>query len=147
MIIDTMLNNLPPLPIIILIVVFILVAVRKIGKYNIPIWLIMSLAAVIVVLTNNIGIFQAYLSIDFEVIFYLFGVFIIGQALESSNYLEYISLKIFNRATNLSFLLFMIIMIFGLASALLMNDTIAIIATPVILVLAKQHNFDPKPFY
>ena len=37
------------------------------------------------------------------------------------------------------------ILFFGLLAALLMNDTVAIIGTPILLSLAKRHQFEVKP--
>ncbi len=135
-----------PLPIILLILVFLAVAIRKIGPWRLPIWLIMLTAAVITLLTGHISVTQAYHALSFNVLFYLFGVFVIGQALESSHYLEHVSLRIFSGAKSLNGLLCLIILIFGLSSALLMNDTIAIIGVPVIILLSSEHDFDAKPF-
>ena len=134
------------LPIILLVAVFIAIAIRKVGQLHLPIWLIMLIAAIIVLISGDISIRKAYHAINFEVLFYLFGVFIIGQALESSHYLEHLSFKIFKHANNLFALLLLMIIVFAFSSALLMNDTIAIIGTPVILILARQHQFDSKPF-
>ena len=134
------------LPIVLLLLVFIAIAIRRIGQFRLPIWLIMVAAAIIVLLSGHITVKQAYHAISFDVVFYLLGVFVIGQALEASHYLEYISFKFFNRLRNLSMLLLAIIIVFALSSALLMNDTIAIIGTPVILLLARQHQFNAKPF-
>ncbi len=134
------------LPVVLLLIVFITIAIRKIGKFHLPIWLIMLIAAVIVLVNGDISFKQSYQAINFDVLFYLFGVFVIGQALESSHYLEHLSFKIFNRATNLNILLMLVILIFSFSSCLLMNDTIAIIGTPVILLLARQHQFPTKPF-
>ncbi len=135
-----------PLPIILLILVFLAVAIRKIGPWYLPIWLIMLIAATITLLTGQISIGQAYHAISFNVLFYLFGVFVIGQALESSHYLEHLSLRVFSGAKSLRGLLGLVIIIFGLSSALLMNDTIAIIGVPVIILLSTEHDFDAKPF-
>ena len=71
------LSNLS-LPIILLMLVFIAIAVRKEGHFRLPIWLTMLVAAVIVLVTGCISISQAYHAISFNVMLYLFGVFIIG---------------------------------------------------------------------
>ncbi len=136
----------PSLPIILLALVFIAIAVRKIGRLHLPIWLVMLVAAIIVLLAGDISIKQSYEAISFDVLFYLLGVFVIGQAIESSHYLEQLSLKWFRHARSQAMLLFFMVVLFALSSALLMNDTIAIIGTPVILLLARQQQFNPKPF-
>ncbi|MEM1243833.1 MAG: SLC13 family permease, partial [Pseudomonadota bacterium] len=135
-----------PLPIILLCIVFITVAVRKIGPWKLPIWLIMITAAIVVIITQQISLVQAYQAISFDVLFYLFGVFVIGQALEASHYLEHLSFKVFSYARSLNVLLLLIIFIFAGLAAFLMNDTIAIIGVPVILLLARKYNFAAQPF-
>lgn len=134
-----------PLPIILLLLVFLLTAFRRIGSYELPIWLIVCLAAVIVLLTENISLRQAWHSIDFDILGYLFGVFVIGAALEQSNYLEHVMLQMFKRANSGSQLLAFIIMFSGLATMLLMNDTIAIVGAPAILLLCKKTKIPSLP--
>ena len=134
------------LPIVLLLLVFIAIAVRKVGKLHLTIWLVMLVAAAVVMLTGHISLRQSYDALSFDVLFYLFGVFVIGQAIESSHYLEHLSLRVFRVARTQSMLLLMMVVLFALSSALLMNDTVAIIGTPVVLLLAKQQRFDPRPF-
>ncbi|MDF1654768.1 MAG: SLC13 family permease [Coxiellaceae bacterium] len=134
------------LPIALLLLVFIAIAIRKVGRLHLPIWLVMLVAAAIVMLTGHISLRQSYDALSFDVLFYLLGVFVIGQAIESSHYLEHVSLTIFRVARTQSMLLLMMIVLFALSSALLMNDTVAIIGTPLILLLAKQQRFDAKPY-
>lgn len=130
--------------IIILLMVFVLIAVRQVGSIKFQIWQIMLLGAAAVLITGEISPIAAFHAINFDVIFFLFGMFIIGQALEDSGYLSYLSYKFFKNAKSINHLLLFILFGFGIASAVLMNDTIAIIGTPVVLYLAKQHKISAK---
>ena len=132
------------IPIIILSVVLILIAVRKIGRINFRIWQIMTLGALSVLLTMQITLIDAFKAINFDVIFFLFGMFIIGEALEQSGYLSHMSYHFFKKAKNVDALILMILFGAGLASAFLMNDTLAIIGTPVVLLLARKHRMSAK---
>lgn len=105
------------LSIIILAIVFILIAVRKIGKFNLQIW---------------------------QIMLFLFGMFVIGSALEKSGYLIEISNKFFSKAKSVNQLLLLILFLMGFLSAILMNDTIAIIGTPIMLLLSKKYGVEPK---
>lgn len=134
-----------PLPVILLLLVFLLTAIRKVGRLDLPIWLIVCAAAVIVLLTQHISLFQAWQAIDFDIIGYLFGVFVIGAALEQSNYLEHVMLHLFKRAHSGSQLLALVIIFSALSTILLMNDTIAIIGAPAILLLCKKTDIPPLP--
>lgn len=124
--------------------VFLLIAVRRIGKLHLRLWQIMLLGAVAVLVTGQVGLVPALRAIDLDVMLFLFGVFVIGQALEESGYLFHLSYKLFRRAGSANGLILAILFGAGLASAFLMNDTLAIIGTPLVLLLAKQHRMSPK---
>ncbi|MDW7776422.1 MAG: SLC13 family permease [Methanosarcinales archaeon] len=132
------------LAIFILFLVFILIAVRKIGKVRLPIWQIMTLGAAGVVVTGQISPIESARSVNLDVLLFLFGVFVIGQSLEDSGYLGHLTYRIFRRAKSMDMLVFTIMVVMGFASALIMNDTLAIIGTPVMLLLAGKHGTSPK---
>jgi len=125
-------------------VVFILIAVRRIGNIRLQIWQIMSLGAVTVLLTGQISPASALKAVNLDVMLFLFGMFIVGEALQSSGYLAQLAYRIFGRARSLDSLLLLVLFGMGLFSALLMNDTLAIIGTPVVLLLAKQAKTKPQ---
>ena len=132
------------IPTIVLSIVFLLIAVRKVGKIKLQIWQIMLGGALAVLLTGQISAQHALGSVNFDVILFLFSMFIIGVALEDSGYLSHLSYKIFKRAKNTNQLILIILFGMGITSAILMNDTLAIIGTPVVLLLAKKHKINPK---
>ncbi len=132
------------IPVITLIGVFLLVAVRRIGSLRFELWQIMLLGAAVVLVTGRIAPGEALGAIDADVMLFLFGMFVVGQALEESGYLFQISYKIFSRAATTEGLILLILFGAGVASAFLMNDTLAIIGTPLVLLLARQHRMSPK---
>ncbi|MBI3569988.1 MAG: anion transporter [Gammaproteobacteria bacterium] len=130
--------------VIVLFGVFMLIAVRRVGNFHFGLWQIMLLGAVAVLVMGQIGPRQALHAIDLDVMLFLFGVFVVGQALEESGYLFHLSYKLFRRAGTANVLILLILFGVGIASAFLMNDTLAIIGTPLVLLLAKQHRMPPK---
>lgn len=128
----------------VLICVFILIAVRKIGHFNIKIWQSMTGGALIVLATQQISVFDAVKAIDLDVMLFLLGMFIIGQTLVASGYLYYIAYRIFGGLKSVQLLIMGILFGAGLSSSLLMNDTLAIIGTPLVLRLAREHNINSK---
>lgn len=132
------------LPVIALSLVFLLTISRQIGNIRLDLWQIMGLGAIAVLLTGQISVPEAIEAINMDVMFFLFGVFAIGQALESSGYLSVISYNFFKNAKNMDAIILYVLFGMGFASAFLMNDTLAIIGTPVVLLLARQHQIDPK---
>lgn len=129
---------------IVLSIVFVLIAVRQLGNIRLQIWQIMLLGAVGVLATGQISPLEALKAINPDVMLFLFGVFIVGQALEESGYLSHLSYMFFKRAKSVSTLVLYILFGMGMLSAFLMNDTVAIIGTPVVLALAKNNDLEPK---
>ena len=130
--------------IIILSVVSILISVRKIGKYEIAMWQAMTLGAILVLLSGQISIKEAINAINFEVIFFLFFMFILGSALELSGSLEYLAFKIFNRAKSVDILILQMLFFLGFLSSIFTNDTIAIVGTGLALILSRNHKINAK---
>ncbi|MBN1539745.1 MAG: anion permease [Candidatus Thermoplasmatota archaeon] len=124
--------------------VILLIVVRRIGSLKLGIWMIMGMGALAVLLTGQISPIGALKAVDCDVILFLFGVFVIGQALEESGLLSRISERIFRHARTVDALVLSVLLVMGLASTFLMNDTVAVIGVPVVLLLSKRSGISPK---
>jgi Na+/H+ antiporter NhaD/arsenite permease-like protein len=132
------------LAIVILCIVFLLIAVRQVGRFNLKIWQVMLGGAVAVLALGQIGADDALRAINTDVMIFLFGMFIVGEALVMSGWLQTAAHRIFSRATTPDHLILLVLFGGGILSAILMNDTIAIIGTPLVLALAAQNRLPPK---
>jgi Na+/H+ antiporter NhaD and related arsenite permeases len=130
--------------IIVLAAVFLLIAVRQVGRFKFRIWQVMLGGAVAVLLLGQIAPADALAAINIEVMVFLFGMFVVGEALFRSGYLDELSHRFFRHARTPDGLLFFVIFGFGALSALLMNDTLAIIGTPLVLGLAARSRLPAK---
>ncbi|HXW99102.1 MAG TPA: SLC13 family permease [Methanomicrobiales archaeon] len=135
---------IPAVPVIVLLLVFLGIAVRGIGRFRLKIWQIMLAGAAAVLLTGQIAPLSAFRAINPEVMVFLFGMFIVGVALRESGELLRLAGGISRRAANPDQLLALLILSFGFLSAVLMNDTLAIIGTPLVLHLARANRLPPK---
>lgn len=134
------------LSLIVLIAVFILIALRKIGRFTIKIWQAVAGGAVVVLAAGEISWRDALTAIDLDVMLFLLGMFAVGQTLVLSGYLYYLAYRLFNRFKSAQQLLMGILFGAAFSSALLMNDTLAIIGTPLVLRLAREHGLSGKLF-
>ncbi len=100
--------------------------------------------AVAVLLFGQIAPAAALAAINIDVMVFLFGMFVVGEALSRSGYLDWLSSRFFRHARTPGQLLALVIFGFGVLSALLMNDTLAIIGTPLVLGLAAQSRLPKK---
>jgi Na+/H+ antiporter NhaD/arsenite permease-like protein len=130
----------------VLFIVFLLIAVRKIGRFTIKIWQSMTAGALIVLAAGEISWLDALTAIDLDVMLFLLGMFIVGQTLVASGYLYYLAYRLFNRIRSAQQLLLGILFGAAFSSALLMNDTLAIVGTPLVLRLALEHKLSGKLF-
>ena len=105
---------------------------------------VMLLGAAAVLAAGAITPADALASINLDVIFFLFFMFVIGEALAESGYLYHLSHRFFSRAESVRHLIILILVGGGLFSALLMNDTLAVIGTPLMLYFARRHGISPK---
>jgi Na+/H+ antiporter NhaD/arsenite permease-like protein len=131
-------------PIIVLSIVFVLIAVRQVGKFRIRIWQIMLGGALAVLVTGQISVPAAVEAINPEVMLFLFGMFVVGAAVSESGYLNRVSCRLFSFAKNQDQFLLILICSMGLFSAILMNDTVAIIGTPLVLYWAGRWGLDRR---
>ncbi|MDH7510999.1 MAG: SLC13 family permease [Methanolinea sp.] len=134
---------LPPVPIIVLLAVFVLIAVRQVGRFRFRIWQVMCMGALAVLFIGEISPRDALFSINPDVMLFLLGMFIVGEALEESGYLRVLAFRLFSRARSRREFILFILVFMGLLSALLMNDTVAIIATPVVIAYACRFGLPP----
>jgi Na+/H+ antiporter NhaD/arsenite permease-like protein len=134
----------PVIPVIVLVVVFLGIAIRRIGRFTFRIWQIMLAGAVAVLVTGQISPVSAVKAINLDVMIFLFGMFVVGVALHESGYLLSLSSRFFRRAASPDQLLLVLVFSVGILSALLMNDTIAIIGTPLALYFARMNRISPK---
>jgi Na+/H+ antiporter NhaD/arsenite permease-like protein len=124
--------------------VFLLIAVRQVGRFRFQIWQVMTGGALAVLITGQISLQDAFTAINSDVLFFLFGMFIVGAALEESGYLITLGNRLFRRTTTIDQLVLLLIFSFGFLSAILMNDTLAIIGTPLVLFYAQKFRISSR---
>ena len=133
-----------PFSIIVIIAVFVLIAVRKARWVGLRIWQIVLIGAVLVLITGQISLTAAMSYVDLTVIIFLLGIFIVGEAMVESGYLEHISYVLFKSARSVDMLVLLILFSVGFLSLFLLNDMLAIIGTPAVMMFASKKRINPK---
>lgn len=131
------------LPLIILALVLVLIALRSTTGIRLSIWQIMLGGALAVLLLGQISPMDALLSINTDVMIFLFGMFIVGEAIQESGIPVRLTDRLLHREMSMDLFIVILIAVTGFFSAVLMNDTVAIIGTPFVLYLAKKFNISP----
>lgn len=132
-------------PLFVLLAVFALIVARRVGRLRVAIWQAMTAGAVLVLVSGSIAPAQAWAAIDWHVIVFLTGMFLLGQALLDSGYLARVADHLFMRARTVGQLVGWVIGAVGLASAILMNDTLALVVTPLLIAIARRQSVPALP--
>ena len=125
-------------------VVYSAIALRNLRWIKVPIWTIMLAGAVAMLFSGAIPLKDAYAAVNLDVIFFLLGMFSIVAALELSGLLEYLTLRMIQFAKSPQKALALVLFGMGILSAFLVNDTLALMATPIMLGLARQMRLRPN---
>ena len=122
----------------ILAVVFLLIMVRRVGKFRLPIWGIMTAGALAALLFQTTSISSAISAVQLDVIAFLFGMFVFGAALDKSGLLHSVVLRGFTKAKNKRQVMLIFMITTAAAAALFMNDTVAVIGAPLAMFCAAK---------
>jgi Na+/H+ antiporter NhaD/arsenite permease-like protein len=125
--------------------VLLLIIAGRVGRFAVPMHASMCLGAMLVLLLGAISPQDALAAINFEVILFLLGMFVLSSALERSGLLEEAANRVLSGQKSGFGLMLAIIIFFAFGSALLVNDTMAVIAAPMLVYLSFRMKVDAKP--
>lgn len=131
--------------IIILALVLLLISMRQFVKISFSIPQVMAAGALIVLLFGSISIRDAFSSVKWEMIIFLFCMFVLSAALESSGLLEEAMNALMGKSEGKKQAVLLLIIFFALGSAFLVNDALAVIAAPMVIYLSAKMGMEPKP--
>jgi Na+/H+ antiporter NhaD/arsenite permease-like protein len=104
------------------------------------------IGASLMVAANVISLEDAYRAIDFDTIVLLLGMMIVVANLRLSGFFALVAAAVAKRAGNGLALLGGTILVSGFFSAFLVNDTICLVLTPLVLELVKALRRNPVPY-
>jgi|SRR5579875_964051 Na+/H+ antiporter NhaD/arsenite permease-like protein len=123
----------------------LLLLVRRKGKLLVPMWAVFIVGSIIVLASGLVTPLQALYSIDPQVMIFLFSMFTISKGLEISGDLEAFSNWLIKKAKSAYQLSLFLSVGLGLASSVIMNDSLVIMGTPILLSYSKKLGMKPLP--
>jgi Na+/H+ antiporter NhaD/arsenite permease-like protein len=125
---------------------YIVVALGKIPVYRIDRAGAALLGGSLMVATGVLSLQEAYRTIDFDTIVLLLGMMIVVANLRLSGFFRVITYWIAAHVRRPITLLGMVIVCSGVLSAFLVNDTICLVMTPLVLELVTKLKRNPIPY-
>jgi Na+/H+ antiporter NhaD/arsenite permease-like protein len=112
---------------------------------RLPLWLVFLMGGALVMLAGLVSPAQAQSAVDLRVIAFLFSMFAITAGLQISGDLDRFTRWIVSHAHKPGELVLFVSAGFGLASSVLMNDTLAVMGTPLLIATARSLGIRAKP--
>jgi len=134
------------LPKIILLLTLIAIAVGYVPRFKMNRTTIALVGGVFLIVSGGIGYDDALRSINLDTIVLLFSMMIINANFGISGFFGIVSQKIIKFADTPKKLLFVIIFTSGILSSILLNDTVAIMFTPIAIMVLLNLKRDPVPY-
>jgi Na+/H+ antiporter NhaD/arsenite permease-like protein len=104
------------------------------------------LGAVLMVATGALSRAEALAAIDFSTLALLFGMMVLLTILMESGFPTWLALKSFSRCRSPQALLALVVFSSGFGGALMLNDTVCLLGTPLILQVTSQGGLPAVPF-
>lgn len=130
----------------IFLITYVLISIRRFRWFNIERPAVAMLGAALMIILGVVTPEEAFASIDLGTIALLLGMMILVASLELCGFFTWISLKIISASKNQFQFLILVMVSTAVLSALVLNDTVVLLFTPIIIKTCRLIKANPIPF-
>jgi Na+/H+ antiporter NhaD/arsenite permease-like protein len=127
-------------------ITYVLISIRKFRWFNIERPAVALLGAALMILLGVVTPEEAIGAIDLNTLALLLGMMILVASLELCGFFTWISLRIISASKNQFQFLILIMVSTAVLSALILNDTVVLLFTPIIIKTCRLIKANPIPF-
>ncbi len=125
---------------------YVLISAQKLGRFRIDRPAAAMLGAALMVAFGVVGPVAAAGAIDLDVLLLLLGMMLLVAGLDACGFFDHVALVIARRARTQWELLWTLMVATAVLSALVLNDAIAFLMTPIVVRACRGMSLDPVPF-
>ena len=125
---------------------YVLISLGENGPRKLDRPTVALLGAVLMVVTGSLTRSEAGAALDFSTLAVLFGMMVLLAVLVQSGLPTWLALKALTRCHSPHMLLALVVFSAGITSAVMLNDTICLLATPLLLEITAQAKIPAIPF-
>ncbi len=125
---------------------YILISVRRFGRLNLERPTVALFGAALMVVCGVVSADQAFASIQLDILGLLLGMMIIVVSLELCGFFTWVSVKMIRASKNQFQFLLLVMFVTALLSALILNDTVVLLFTPIVIKACRLIKANPIPF-
>jgi Na+/H+ antiporter NhaD/arsenite permease-like protein len=136
------------LALIIVSISLILISIGRVKQLNISRTAAALLGGLLMIFFGIIPIDDLFsiVSQNLSTILLLVGMMLIGASLEISGFFTYVTSKIMSRSSSAKSYFISLSIVVALLSALILNDVVVILITPLVIKIAKAKGYNPIPY-
>jgi Na+/H+ antiporter NhaD/arsenite permease-like protein len=134
------------LALVIFLMTYILISVRRFGKLNLERPAVALFGAALMIVFGVVAADQAFAAIQLDILGLLLGMMIIVVCLELCGFFTWVSVKMIRASRNQFQFLVLVMFVTALLSALILNDTVVLLFTPIIIKACRLIKANPVPF-
>ncbi len=134
------------LALVIFLLTYVLISVRRFGKLNLDRPAVALFGAALMVLSGVVAADQAFAAIQLDILGLLLGMMIIVVSLELCGFFTWVSVRMIRASKNQFQFLVMVMFVTALLSALILNDTVVLLFTPIVIKACRLIKANPVPF-
>lgn len=128
------------------VVTYFFIAARRFGSVNVRRDLVALLGGVLMLLFGIVTFQEAWSFIDMRVIFLLLGMMMLVAGLEFCGFFEIIVNIMMERFPSKGKLLIMVMLVSAVLSAIMMNDAVVLLFTPIVIRCCRLMRANPIPY-
>ncbi len=130
----------------IFILTYVLISVRDFKVFKVDRYLAALIGAGLMVLFGIVTPKEAWEAIDLGTIGLLLGMMLLVVGLELCGFFTWVSIRLVSRSKNHFQFLVLLMVVTALLSALILNDTVVLIFTPIVIKVCQMIGANPVPF-
>lgn len=125
---------------------YVLISFPSLGRFPLDRPAIALLGGALMLLAGVLTPTQALASINLDVILLLVGMMLVVAGLEVCGFFDLVSARVVARARNQTVLLAGLMVVTAFLSALVLNDAIALLMTPIVVRTTRSMKVNPVPY-
>lgn len=133
-------------PLVVFVLTYLVIASRQLRWLGLDRPAGATVGAVAMVLVGGLSMEAALHAIDLHVVTLLFGILLIAAYLQEAGFFRLCAYLVLTRARSARSLLFGLTLVAGGLSALLLNDTVCVLLTPLVVAVAVEARLPVLPY-
>jgi Na+/H+ antiporter NhaD/arsenite permease-like protein len=131
---------------IIFVVTYVVVAVGRVPYLRVDRPGAALCGAVAMVALGGLPVDEAYTAVHMDTLALLLGMMLMASILTEASFFRWVAWQVLSRARSARLLLCQLVLVAGLLSALLVNDTVCLMLTPLVLAIVVEARLPALPY-